>query len=65
MKKLWLAYCPHCKKAVTGCPAPHTMDFVRRVNCVLCNEEIDASKGRYVFAPIVIKPETIDLLRVK
>lgn len=64
MKKIWLVFCPYCNRTVTGATPPRHVDFIKKVNCVLCDKPIDANKGVFVFHPIVIKRERVNLLKV-
>lgn len=65
MLKLWLVWCSSCGRSSTAATPPNHVDFVKEVQCVLCNRVLDAKKGRFVIRPIrVRKPEPIDLLEV-
>lgn len=65
MKKVWIVYCPHCDKSVTGAIPPKNTGFVETVKCVLCNRPINAKNGHFVLHPVILKKEEPDLLGVE
>ncbi len=66
MANLYMAYCPKCRKATTGCIAPGKHGFVKDVYCIICEDLIDANKGKKVLVRSVRKePKPLDLLRIE
>lgn len=52
--------------AATGCDPPSDKDYVPIIECIVCNQRLDASKGWWSIRPIRVKePEEINLLAVE
>lgn len=62
--KIWLVYCPSCGKACTGAKPPGHADFEKKVQCVICGKELDASNGKFIKGRFSVKKEPVDLLSV-
>lgn len=50
MGSVWLVWCRHCNKdttALRGKPDRKQINEKRRVNCSMCNRDIDPAEGSY------------------
>ena len=57
MLQHYLVYCRHCGKAITEALPPDHPEFSKVVRCVMCNRELDATRGRFSLHPVRLKPE--------